>query len=133
MRMTENDRRLEVLFQELVPRIGKASSLAGEVIRAAGRIGYRWSNDGDQIGIGYGKETCNAAARFLLIHGNKDIQVLITVLWGLSDYRQYARILDQLVGAAVDFVDGNPELRTMPTEDMFEYFFKEYDVEGDDQ
>lgn len=133
MRMTENDKKLEALFNELVPRIGKASSLAGEVIRAAGRIGYRWSNDGDQIGIGYGKETCNAAARFLLIHGNKNIQVLITALWGLSDYRQYARILDQLIGAVVDFVDSNPELRTMPTEDMFDYFFKEYDVEEDDQ
>ncbi len=131
--MTENDKKLEALFNELVPRIGKASSLAGEVIRAAGRIGYRWSNDGDQIGIGYGKETCNAAARFLLIHGNKNIQVLITALWGLSDYRQYARILDQLIGAVVDFVDSNPELRTMPTEDMFDYFFKEYDVEEDDQ
>lgn len=133
MKMTENDKKLEVLFNELVPRIGKASSLAGEVIRAAGRIGYRWSNDGDQIGIGYGKETCNAAARFLLIHGNKDVKVLITALWGLSDYRQYARILDQLIGAVVDFVNGNPELKTMPTEDMFDYFFKEYDVEEDDQ
>ena len=131
--MTENDKKLEALFNELVPRIGKASSLAGEVVRAAGRIGYRWSNDGDQIGIGYGKETCNAAARFLLIHGNKDVQVLITALWGLSDYRQYARILDQLIGAVVNFVNGNPELRTMPTEDMFDYFFKEYDVEEDDQ
>lgn len=131
--MTENDKKLEALFNELVPRIGKASSLAGEVVRAAGRIGYRWSNDGDQIGIGYGKETCNAAARFLLIHGNKDVQVLITALWGLSDYRQYTRILDQLIGAVVNFVNGNPELRTMPTEDMFDYFFKEYDVEEDDQ
>lgn len=131
--MTENDKKLEALFNELVPRIGKASSLAGEVVRAAGRIGYRWSNDGDQIGIGYGKETCNAAARFLLIHGNKDVQVLITALWGLSDYRQYTRILDQLIGAVVSFVNGNPELRTMPTEDMFDYFFKEYDVEEDDQ
>ena len=133
MRMTENDKKLEALFNELVPRIGKASSLAGEVIRAAGRIGYRWSNDGDQIGIGYGKETCNAAARFLLIRGNKNIQVLITALWGLSDYRQYTRILDQLIGAVVSFVNSNPELRTMPTEDMFDYFFKEYDVEEDDQ
>lgn len=131
--MTENDKKLEALFNELVPRIGKASSLAGEVVRAAGRIGYRWSNDGDQIGIGYGKETCNAAARFLLIHGNKDVQVLITALWGLSDYRQYTRILDQLIGAVVSFVNSNPELRTMPTEDMFDYFFKEYDVEEDDQ
>ena len=129
--MTENDKKLETLFSELVPRIGKADSLAGEILRAAGRIGYRWSNDGDQIGIGYGKETCNAAARFLLIYGNKDIQVLVTALWGLSDYRKYSTVLDQLIGKIVDYVNDRPELRTMPTEDMFAYFFREYDVEDD--
>lgn len=129
--MTENDKKLEVLFNELVPRIGKADSLAGEILRAAGRIGYRWSNDGDQIGIGYGKETCNAAARFLLIYGNKDIQVLVTALWGLSDYRKYSAVLDQLIGKIVDYVNDKPELRTLPTEDMFTYFFREYDVEDD--
>ena len=129
--MTENDKKLENLFNELVPRIGKADSLAGEILRAAGRIGYRWSNDGDQIGIGYGKETCNAAARFLLIYGNKDIQILVTVLWGLADYRKYSAVLDRLVGKIVDYINEMPELRTMPTEDMFEYFFREYDVEED--
>ena len=129
--MTENDKKLETLFNELVPRIGKADSLAGEILRAAGRIGYRWSNDGDQIGIGYGKETCNAAARFLLIHGNKDIQVLITMLWGLSDYRCYAMTLDQLIGSVVNYVNSNPELRSEQTEDMFTYFFKDYDIEED--
>ena len=129
--MTENDKKMEALFNELVPRIGKADTLAGEILRAAGRISYRWSNDGDQIGIGYGKETCNAAARFLLIHGNKDIQVLVTVLWGLSDYTRYSDTLDQLIGKTVDYINNTPELRSMPTEDMFTYFLKKYDVEED--
>ena len=129
--MTENDKKLEALFNELVPRRGKADSLAGEILRAAGRLGYRWSNDGDQIGIGYGKETCNAAARFLLIYGNKDIQVLVTALWGLSDYGKYSAVLDQLIGKIVDYINDNPDLRTMSTEDMFAYFFREYDVEDD--
>ena len=39
--MTENDKKLATLFGELVPHIGKADSLAGEITRAAGRIGYR--------------------------------------------------------------------------------------------
>ena len=129
--MTENDKKLEALFNELVPRIGKADSLAGEILRAAGRLGYRWSNDGDQIGIGYGKETCNAAARFLLIYGNKDIQVLVTALWGLSDYGKYSAVLDQLIGKIVDYINDNPDLRTMPTEDMFAYSFREYDGEDE--
>ncbi len=129
--MTENEKKMEALFNELVPRIGKADTLAGEILRAAGRISYRWSNDGDQIGVGYGKETCNAAARFLLIHGNKDIQVLVTVLWGLSDYGKYSATLDQLIGKTVDYINNTPELRSMPTEDMFTYFLKKYDVEED--
>lgn len=129
--MTENDKNLRILFDELVPRIGKANSLAGEMIRAAGRIGYRWSNDGDQIGIGYGKETCNAPARFLLIHGNNSIRALVATLWGLPDYKKYERVLDQLIGAIVDYVNANPVLRTQPTEDMFDYFFKDQDVEED--
>ena len=129
--MTENDKKMEALFNELVPRIGKADTLAGEILRAAGRISYRWSNDGDQIGIGYGKETCNAAARFLLIHGNKDIQILVTILWGLSDYTRYSDTLDQLIGKTVDYINNTPELRSMPTEDMFTYFLKKYDVEED--
>ncbi len=129
--MTENDKKLQILFDELVPRIGKASSLAGEIVRAAGRIGYRWFNDGDQIGIGYGNETCNAPARFLLIHGNNKIQTLVATLWGLTDYRTYAKMLDQLNGEIVNYVTTNPGLRMLPTEDMFDYFDKEHDVEDD--
>ena len=50
--------RSHALFKELVPISGKADSLAGEIVRAISRIGYRFYNDGDQLGIGYGKETC---------------------------------------------------------------------------
>ena len=44
---------------------------------------------------------------------------------------KYSEVLDQLVGKTVDYVNGRPELRTLPTEDMFTYFFREYDVEDD--
>lgn len=59
--MTKNEDRINKLFKELVPETGKADSLAGELVRAMSRIGYRFYNDGDQLGIGYGKETCNPA------------------------------------------------------------------------
>ena len=55
--MTKNEERINALFEELVPPMGKADSLAGELVRATCRIGYRYFNDGDHIGIGYGKET----------------------------------------------------------------------------
>ena len=68
--MTKNEDRINKLFKELVPDTGKADSLAGELVRAMSRIGYRFYNDGDQLGIGYGKETCNPAGRFLGAKGN---------------------------------------------------------------
>ena len=51
--------RVNTRFEELVPLEGKADTLAGEIVRAISRIGYRFYNDGDQVGVGYGKQTCN--------------------------------------------------------------------------
>lgn len=45
--MTKNEERINKLFKELVPETGKADSLAGELVRAMSRIGYRFYNDGD--------------------------------------------------------------------------------------
>ena len=59
---------------------------------------------------------------------NKVIQILVTILWGLSDYNKYSAVLDQMIGKVVDYINNNPELRTIPTEDMFVYSYKEYDV-----
>ena len=74
--MTKNHERINQLFEELVPASGKAENLAGELVRAMARIGYRWYNDGNQVGIGYGRETCNPAARFLIHKGNKEVSDL---------------------------------------------------------
>ena len=40
--MTKNEERINKLFKELVPETGKADSLAGELVRAMSRIGYRF-------------------------------------------------------------------------------------------
>ena len=63
--MTAAETRISALFDELVPASGKADTVAGEIIRAVNRIAYRNSNDGDHVGVGYGNETCNPAARYL--------------------------------------------------------------------
>ena len=39
--------KLTHCFEELVPPAGKADTVAGEIIRAACRIGYRWYSDED--------------------------------------------------------------------------------------
>ena len=69
--------RVNTKFQELVPLEGKADTLAGEIVRAISRIGYRFYNDGDQVGVGYGKQTCNPPARFLASATNTAIADIV--------------------------------------------------------
>lgn len=92
--MTKNEERINKLFEELVPASGKAESLAGELIRAMSRIAYRFYNDGDQVGMGYGKETCNPAARFLMAKGSKRVSSLATAIWGIYDESAYEDLLE---------------------------------------
>ena len=129
MSITKNEERLNTLFEELVPGSGKADSLAGELVRAASRIGYRFFNDGDQLGIGYGKETCNPAGRFLMKKTPKEIGDLVAGLWGMYSEAGYEAVLDIMIGKLVDYIEGHPELRSQPTEDMFSYTDKDEDVD----
>lgn len=59
--MTETEKKIDAMFERLVPRTGKSGTVAGEIVRAVSRIGYRYWNDGDHLGIGYGREVCNPA------------------------------------------------------------------------
>ena len=127
--MTKNDERLNALFEELVPMEGKAESLAGELARATSRIGYRFYNDGDHLGIGYGKETCNPAGRFLIKKAPKEIADLVAGLWGMYSEAGYEAVLDILVGKVADYIEANPELRKQPTEDMWDFRDKDEDVD----
>ena len=127
MSITANEEKLNRLFEELVPARGKADSLAGEIVRATSRNGYRFFNDGDQIGGGYGKETCNAAARFLMEKTDDTIASLVQGLWEIRDEAAYEQVLDILVGQIVKYVNDHPELRKQETDDMFDYYDKDED------
>ncbi len=127
---TKNEDRINKLFKELVPDTGKADSLAGELVRAMSRIGYRFYNDGDQLGIGYGKETCNTAGRFLGAKGNDKIAKLTADAWAVYSEEAYEKVLDILCGAVAAYVEQNPDLRNQPTEDMWD--FKDEEEDQDD-
>lgn len=132
--MTATEERINELFDELVPFQGKCETLAGEIIRAFCRINYRFFNDGDRIGIGYGNETCNAPARFLSNHCNDEIKKMINSMWGefFDDY--YESKLDTLSEMIVEFIENNPDLRNMETEDMFKWADdKDYDYDEEDE
>ena len=69
-RLDETDKTLEdfidEIHKELVPDRGEAETVAGEVFRAMGRIGYRYYNDGDYFYDGYGLETVAPSMQYIL-------------------------------------------------------------------
>lgn len=70
--MNDNWNKINQLSNELnerrdkyVPDSGKADTVGGEIIRALDRVIYRYFNDGDIVGVGYGIETVNSSFRYL--------------------------------------------------------------------
>ena len=120
--MKNTDNRINELFKELVPFEGKADTVAGEIIRAISRIGYRYINDGDRIDIGYGKQTCNPAARYLQSVCDLHIQLSIAIMWSEYNDAEYEELLEELKQDVLDFIEKLPELKTTPNEtDMTDF------------
>lgn len=113
----------EALFDELVPADGFSDTKAGELVRAVNRIGYRFWNDGDMIGVGYGNETCNAAARFIMeMYEGTEMEGLVTAMWGLTNEKVYEHSLELLVESMIRYIDGHPELKVEQNDyDMFDF------------
>lgn len=130
--MTAREEKINELFEELVPDSGKAATVAGEIIRAISRIGYRNSNDGDHVGVGYGKETCNPAARYLMKKAGDEVADAIADLWGLEPDDLYDERLAEVEEAVIAYIEKHPELKEIEnTEDMLDYR-NEYD-DADDE
>ena len=131
--MTQVEERLSSLFDELVPMEGKAATVAGEIVRAINRLAYRNYNDGDHVGVGYGRETCNPAARYLAEKCGRPALEALDSIWGVIDDDLYDRGLARLEAAVLDFLDANPGLRELRNEeDMWDYCDAEEDVDRDD-
>lgn len=124
--MGENTERLNALFARLVPVKGKADTVAGEIVRALSRIEYRYFNDGDRLGVGYGNETCNAPGRYLMKNTDALVRGRVEALWGVRSYSVYETKLHELVGCVLVFLAANPQLETTSnTEDMWSYMADE--------
>ena len=127
--------KLDKLFHDLVPIIGSSQYLAGELVRATNHIAYRFYNDGDHIGIDYGKETCNPAARFLASYGNQSIKDTINNMWEVSSFLKYEKELNLLIQYTVEYIDNNPETMTIITPcDMFDFtdLYEDYKEDYED-
>ena len=131
--MTEAENKINALFEELVPTSGKADTVAGEIIRAVSRIAYRNSNDGDHIGVGYGKETCNPAARYLMRKAGEEVADAIADIWGIEPDDLYNSGLALVEEAVLNYVEQHPELKaTLNSEDMWSYRNKDEDVDEEE-
>lgn len=132
--MKTTEKKLGELFEELVPASGKAPTVAGEIVRAINRISYRNWNDGDHIGVGYGRETCNPAARYLGAKCGEEVASLISAIWGIENDKAYDLILGQLEAEVVKYLERNPELKAAENrEDMFDYRDADEDVDTYDE
>lgn len=129
--MTEVENRIHKLFEQLVPTSGKADTVAGEIVRAISRIGYRNWNDGDHVGVGYGKETCNPAARYLMERAGENVaNIIAQEVWGIEDDSKYDEAVAHLEAAVLRYIDEHPELKTAPnSEDMWDFRNKDEDVD----
>ena len=131
--MTEAEKKEWAAMEErLMPGSGKAETVAGEIIRAADRIWYRWWNDGDKINVGYGKETCNGTARYL--EKIRGAEFPAEVWNGSLDEDDYTKFTENLVAEMYAFIKKRPELETMPNaeDSRMDFFDDELDREEDE-
>ena len=127
---------VDYYFERMVPAMGKAETINGEIIRAVVRIGYRWYNDGDKFFEGYGCTTAGPALAFLTNCSEIDSQIragFSSAEWKAVDSfrdENYEAFLQQLFELAVKHVETIPN---KPTEvDMFD-FDSNYEEEWDDE
>ena len=113
-----------------MPPSGKAETVAGEIIRAADRIWYRWWNDGDKINVGYGKETCNGTARYLeKIRGS---EFPVEVWNGSLGEDAYTEFTENLVAEMYAFIKAHPELETTPNSEDSRMDFIDNDLDREE-
>lgn len=104
--------QLQVYFDALVPRSGKAKTVAGELVRAMMRILYRDFNDGDVWYSGYGRETCGSSVMYLvdMIPGlDNDFEEMINM--ELQD-SSYSEALEDTTADLIIYLNEHPELFT---------------------
>jgi len=128
------------LSEKYMASSGKSDLVIGEICRALCRIGYRYLNDGDKLGLGYGRETVNPAMRYLLAKipskyipaYSIDINDEGSMAYSYVSDSDYEVWLESLFGFCVIYIIKNKEsLLVKNTEDMFDYRDAKLDVDVD--
>lgn len=130
----------EILFDALVPGSGHADSLGGELLRAAERIAYRYFNDGDMAGEGYGRETVNPAVRFMKenVTAPSPLYGIVRDFYRFIDYgcsvtdKEYEFMVMRLLKLTVIYIVENKLWDVPNQEDMHNYKDPDVDVDRRD-
>jgi len=116
------DGDLESWAEQYTNPEGKSNSVGGEMVRAAMQIIYRYNNDGDMIGCGYGNETVNAAARYITEKAemgvNEQIQKWLDHEERADDY-DYDNFIETFTTEIEQILRENPELFQEPNNDDY--------------
>ena len=133
------DSKLESKIEELTDKYmsdeGKCETVAGEMLRAYNRVVYRYFNDGDVAGEGYGRETVNPALRYLFSQ-LPSIKHFFEINYydksiDFFDY-DYETILNKIGFMILDHFEKRPELFTLTNFDDMLNFAVDSDREYDD-
>ena len=137
----DSDKDSQIVFDALVPASGASDNLGGEIMRAAMRIAYRYWNDGDIAGEGYGRETVNPAVRFLNARVRKasSLRTIIDQLMHFVDRaycditdKEYERLTQNLLAEATRYIVTNVLWNMPNNEDMWDFRDKQADVDRDE-
>lgn len=105
----ELDSYFNILFEKYVPNCGKSDTVGGEIVRAFCRIDYRWFNDGDYAGYGYGMGTAGPACTYLI--GIPELEDSVENVLNIVDHEEmYEKALLTLGNDVADYLDENPNL-----------------------
>lgn len=116
------EERFNKLFEKLVPNEGQCETKEGEMLRACGKICYRWYNDGDYYYEGYGTETAGPAHSYLVTEC--PICVTLTEAFKIVDFKReddYKNALEEVVNIVLDYVEPRIEANTLEPNDCDMY------------
>ena len=107
------------LFDKYVHNWGKADTVGGEIVRAFCRVNYRWFNDGDYAGYGYGMETAGPACTYLI--GIPELEDAVENILNIVDSEEsYEKALLVLGNDVADYLENNPHLFTEKNDDDYQ-------------
>lgn len=107
----EKEDLIDKWFEELVPDTGNAKTVAGEIVRAVNKIGYRIYNDGDSVRFEdpnpYYPESQNCAARYLRdVVRDSSVQKALNALCKRTTTNNFHKLLVEIA----DYLLDNPDL-----------------------